>query len=189
MRANQIDWSTIGMLAVLIALATGNLLIVSLVLGGLGLYVFYGALQSATRGRVGGGGQATYWRGQRMDLDVPRRRRGPTFEVARVWPRLLFGALLVYLAALPYVRSPWYVSLAVLAVVGGFFAWAGWSAWGSADSGVPSAKYWRGQRIEPKRGFQLPPFLQLVAALIPLLIGVGMLGMTLLSLFVVLRVI
>jgi hypothetical protein len=180
-----------AMLAVLIALATGHLLVISLVLGGLGVYVLYGALQTATRGRLTGGGQATYWRGQRIDLDVPRRRRGPTFEVARVWPRLLFGAFLLYLALWPYLyaRIPWYVSLAVVAAVGGFFAWAGWIAWGSADSGVASAKYWRGQRIEPKRGFQLPPFRQLVAALIPLLIGVGLVGLSLLSLLVTLRVI
>lgn len=186
MRGNQVDWGTIAMLAVLIALATGNLLIVSLVLGGLGLYVIYGALQTATRGRISGGGQATYWRGQRIDLDLPRRRSGPTFEVARVWPRLLFGAVLLYVAVWPYIflSVPRPVSQAVVLLVGGFFAWAGWVAWVSADSGAPAAKYWRGQRIEPRRGFRLPPFRQLIAALIPLLVGALLLGLTALSLLV-----
>lgn len=190
MRGNQVDWGTIAMLAVLIALATGNLLIVSLVLGGLGLYVISGAFQTATRGQLTGG-QATYWRGQRIDLDLPRRRNQTTFMVARVWPRLLFGAVLLYVAVWPYIilSVPRYVSLAVVVLVGGFFVWAGWGAWNAADSGVPSAKYWRGQRIEPRAGFRLPPFRQLVAALIPLLIGLGLLTVTLVSLLVMFGVI
>lgn len=174
----QVDWATIAVIAVLVLAASGSASIVSLILAGLGLYIIYTAIQQATRGQVGGG-RATYWRGQRLDLDVPRRRSGIAFDVERVWPKLLFAAVLLLAAAVPFLgllpfQIPWLVFQICALGIGIYFVWAGWRAWSSGGAAGPSAKYWRGQRIEPSRpSFELPPLRMILPAILPLLLGMG----------------
>ncbi|GAB4209758.1 MAG: hypothetical protein OHK0022_41400 [Roseiflexaceae bacterium] len=176
----QVDWATIAVIAVLVLAASGSASIVSLILVGLGLYILYAAIQQATRGRVGGGGgRTTYWRGQPLDLDLPKRRGGVTFDVERVWPKLAFALVLVIAGAAPFrgllpFPIPALVFQLYVLGIGVYFVWAGWRAWSGGGADVPSAKYWRGQRIEPVRqGFELPPLRMIVPAIMPLLLGVG----------------
>ncbi|HEU4326075.1 MAG TPA: hypothetical protein VFS21_23245 [Roseiflexaceae bacterium] len=178
----QVDWATIAVIAVLVLAASGSASIVSLILAGLGLYIIYTAIQQATRGQVGGGGRTTYWRGQRLDLDVPRRRGGIEFDVERVWPKLVFAAVLLLAALVPFVgqlpfQIPWLVFQLCALGIGAYFLWAGWRAWSSGGAAGPSAKYWRGQRIEPARqSFELPPLRMILPAILPLLLGVGIIA-------------
>ncbi|MBX0329773.1 hypothetical protein K2Z83_19060 [Oscillochloris sp. ZM17-4] len=104
MRGFQLDWRWVALILFVALLANGRSLpwpVTALALGAGGIYLMALGWRSAGRGGRGGrGGRVTYWRGQRIELPSPPRRRWPAMwgELAPALIYALIGLALVLVA-------------------------------------------------------------------------------------------